>query len=107
MMDVADCCKDMSTYVYVRRTKVTYSRAVEDFDRDQVGVLGDSIRTTTNRTSNMSSMTSIVYVGSGYEGLAERGTTAELFVVDVDAGIDDVRISIASSTGVVEICVET
>lgn len=80
---------------------MTYSGRTKDLDGDEVGLLGDTISSTTDGTSDMSTVASIVNVRTTDEVGAKRSAALELSVVDVDARVNDIAVSTSASGGVV------
>lgn len=75
----------------------------EDLDRDEVGVLCDTICPATNGASNVSAMATGINMAAASKVGSEGSTAAELLVVDVDARVNDVRKCATPSAIVVDV----
>jgi hypothetical protein len=78
------------------------SVGTQDLDGNQVDSLGNTILARTNGTSAVGSVTITVLIDVILrDGLAPRGPTLKLDVVDVDTGIDDVHVDTLTAGRVV------
>ena len=84
---------------------ITYSGRTKDLDGDEVGLLSNTISNTTDGTSDVSTVASVVNVGATDEVGAKRSAALELSVVDVDARVNDIAVSTSASGGVVVVSV--
>ena len=84
---------------------ITHSPAsvgTQDLDGNQVDSLGNTVLARTDGTSAVSAVTITILVDVILgDRLAPRGTTLELNMVDVDAGIDDVHVNTLTAGRVV------
>jgi hypothetical protein len=84
---------------------LTYSGRAKDLDGDEVGLLGNTVSRSTDGASNVSTVASIVDVRTTDKVFAERGTTTEFFVVDVDARVNNIAKSSCAGCGIVVVSV--
>lgn len=81
----------------------TASIGAENFHGDEVGTLGNTESGTSNGTSAVRAVTVAVLIDVVRDGLAPGGTTLEVDVLDIDAGINDVHVDTLASLSRVEI----
>lgn len=85
----------------------TGSVGAQDLDGDNVGLLGDTIGSTGNGSSAVSTVAVVICIGVvGGDGLAPLGSTLEFVVFNVDTSVDDKDGDAISSVGVVLVLVE-
>jgi hypothetical protein len=72
--------------------ETTYSGRAKDLDGNEVGLLCNTVCRSTDGTSDVGTVASIVNVRTTDKVFAERGTTTEFFVVDVDARVNDIAV---------------
>ena len=85
--------------------RTTYSGRTKDLDGDEIGLLGNTVSSTTNGTGDVSTVASIVNVRATDKVGAKGSATLEFSVVDVDARVNDIAISTSTSSGVVIVSV--
>lgn len=75
----------------------------EDLDRDEVGLLGDTILGATDSTSNVGSVAEGIGVSTTSSVVAESSTATKVGMSDVDTAVYDISVRAATGSGVVDV----